>query len=118
MARCKIQVNDIPERGHSIVFITGVLNILTAKQAWAELEPLLARESVRLIIDLDEMETIDSSGIGALVNFILAIRKHEDARVVFTTPRPVVNHIFEITKLKSFFTIAENHYEAAKLLEN
>ena len=66
---------------------------------------------------LEELETIDSSGIGALVNFILAIRKHEDARVVFTEPRPIVKHIFEVTKLKSFFTIIED-YEMARVYFN
>jgi anti-anti-sigma factor len=84
--RCKVLINEVPEKGYAIVFISGILNLFTAKQVRAELEPLLARERVRVIIDIEELATIDSSGIGALVNFILAIRKHEDARVVFTTP--------------------------------
>lgn len=116
--RCKLQINDFPDKGYSVAFLSGVLNLFTAKQIRAELEPLLARERLRVIIDIEELATIDSSGIGALVNFILAIRKHEDARVVFTEPRAVVMHIFEVTKLKSFFTTIHDHTEAQAYFDN
>ena len=110
--RCKVLINEVPEKHYTIVFISGILNLFTAKQVRVELEPLLTSERVRVIIDIEDLATIDSSGIGALVNFILAIRKHENARVVFTTPRSVVLHIFEVTKLKSFFTIIDDYAEA------
>jgi anti-sigma B factor antagonist len=103
--RCKVLINENTEKGYATAIIIGVLNLFTAKQVRAELEPLLARERLRVIVDLEDLETIDSSGIGALVNFILAARKHEDARVVFTQPRPAVMHVFEVTKLISFFTL-------------
>ena len=112
MDRCKLLLQEVPEKGYTIAFLSGVLNLFTAKQIRAELEPLLAKERLRVIVDIEDLATIDSSGIGALVNFILATRKHEDARVVFTQPRSVVLHIFEVTKLKSFFTIINEHSEA------
>lgn len=117
MDRCKVLIDERPAEGYTVVFITGILNLFTAKAIRADLEPLLSKEKLRVIIDIEELETIDSSGIGALVNFILAVRKHEDARVVFTEPRPIVNHIFEVTKLKSFFTIIED-YEMARVYFN
>lgn len=110
--RCKLLLQEVPEKGYTIAFLSGVLNLFTAKQIRAELEPLLAKERLRVIMDIEELATIDSSGIGALVNFILAARKHEDARVVFTQPRAVVQHIFEVTKLKSFFTTIDDHNDA------
>ncbi len=112
MERCKVLIKENVEKGYATAIIIGVLNLFTAKQVRAELEPLLARERLRVVVDLEDLEAIDSSGIGALVNFILAIRKHEDARVVFTTPRPVVMHVFEVTKLISFFTIVGDPVEA------
>lgn len=112
MDRCKVLIQEHPEKDYTIAFISGILNLFTAKEARAELEPLMLKERLRVIIDIEELETIDSSGIGALVNFILAIRKHEDARVVFTQPRSIVLHIFEVTKLKSFFTIVSDYGEA------
>ena len=112
MESCKVLINENAEKGYATAIFIGALNLFTAKQARAELEPLLARERLRVIIDLEDLETIDSSGIGALVNFILAIRKHEDARVVFTQPRSAVMHVFEVTKLISFFTIIASISEA------
>jgi anti-anti-sigma regulatory factor len=32
--------------------------------------------------------------------------------VVFTQPRPAVMHVFEVTKLKSFFTTIDDHNDA------
>lgn len=110
--RFRVLINEVPEKGYTIAFISGVLNLFTAKQARAELEPILACTRVRVIMDIGELESIDSSGIGALVNFILAARKHEDARVVFTRPRAAVMHVFEVTKLISFFTIIDDDSEA------
>ena len=118
MERCKVLINENTEKGYATAIIIGVLNLFTAKQVRAELEPLLARERLRVIVDLEDLETIDSSGIGALVNFILAIRKHEDARVVFTQPRPAVMHVFEVTKLISFFTLISDGSEAEQYFED
>ncbi len=112
MERCKVLIKENAEKGYATAIIVGVLNLFTAKQVRAELEPLLMRERARVVIDLEDLEAIDSSGIGALVNFILAIRKHDDARVVFTHPRPAVMHVFEVTKLISFFTLVSEVSEA------
>lgn len=109
MDRCKVLIQEYPEKNYTVAFLSGVLNLFTAKPIRAELEPLLIKERPRIIVDLEELEAIDSSGIGALVNFSLAARKHEDARLVFSQPRPIVLHIFEVTKLKSFFTIVDDH---------
>ncbi|GAB4443068.1 MAG: hypothetical protein OHK0011_25420 [Turneriella sp.] len=112
MQRCKVLIKENADKGYATAIIVGVLNLFTAKQVRADLEPLLARERLRVIVDLEDLEAIDSSGIGALVNFILAIRRHEDARVVFTQPRNAVMHVFEVTKLISFFTIVSGASEA------
>ncbi|MBS0619787.1 MAG: STAS domain-containing protein [Spirochaetes bacterium] len=116
--RCKVVINDEPEKGYTVAFISGALNLFTARQVRAELEPLLKSECLRAIVDIEDLQTIDSSGIGALVNFVLAARKHDDARVVFTQPRPIVMHIFEVTKLKSFFTIVADHEMARVYFED
>lgn len=114
MDRCKVFIQEYPEKNFTVVFISGILNLFTAKAIRADLEPLLLKDRLRVVFDLEELETIDSSGIGALVNFILAVRKHDDARVVFTQPRDIVMRIFEITKLISFFTMVDD-YEMAEV---
>lgn len=111
MQRCQVIIQEHPQ-GYTTAIIVGVLNLFTAKQARAELEPLLQKGRLRVLVDLDDLEAIDSSGIGALVNFILAIRKHDDARVAFTRPRPAVMHVFEVTKLVSFFRIVDSAHDA------
>jgi len=116
--RCRVTIHENHESNIAVVFMNGGLNLFTARQVRADLEPLLQRDRLRVIIDIEELEAIDSSGIGALVNFILAARKHDDARVVFTQPRPIVMHIFEVTKLKSFFTIVDDHEMARVYFED
>ncbi len=114
--RCKLFLKELPEKGYTVAFLSGTLNLFNARQIRQELEPLLTSERLRVAFDLEELEAIDSSGIGALVNFVLASRKHPNARVVFTRIRPMVMHILEVTKLKSFFTLADDDAQVARLL--
>ncbi|MBV6493169.1 MAG: Anti-sigma-B factor antagonist [Turneriella sp.] len=113
MNRCRVGIDEHEGGAYTSVFLGGTLNLFTAREVRAELEPLLKKERVRVIFDIGGIDAIDSSGIGALVNFVLAARKHSDARVVFTEPNAEVMRVFEITKLKSFFRIVES-FEAAK----
>lgn len=114
--RCKLFLKELPEKGYTVAFLSGTLNLFNARQIRQELEPLLQHDVLRLAFDLDELEAIDSSGIGSLVNFVLASRKHANARVVFTRIRPMVMHILEVTKLKSFFSLAEDDTEVLNQL--
>jgi len=100
-----------------IAICSGTLNLFNAKQIRAELEPLLSQEKLRVILDLEGLISIDSSGIGALVNFVLATRKHLNAMAIVVGPQEAVMRIFEITKLKSFFTIVNTIEEAVDLFD-
>ncbi|HRP69680.1 MAG TPA: STAS domain-containing protein [Turneriella sp.] len=115
MERCRVTISPYESGAYTVVFIGGALNLFTARDVRAQMEPLLKEERVRVVVDIEGLDTIDSSGIGALVNFILAARKHADARVVFTQPNEIVMRVFEITKLKSFFEIVDD-LEAAKVI--
>jgi anti-sigma B factor antagonist len=65
-ARLSVIIRDLPEV--TIVAVGGELDLLTAPQLTAELEPILAADHRHLAIDLTETSFMDSAGIHALVN--------------------------------------------------
>lgn len=118
MNRGNVTITRHSDYNCAIAILSGTLNLFNAKQIRAALEPLLSHEKLRAILDLEGLTSIDSSGIGALVNFVLATRKHLDAMVIVVGPQDAVMHIFEITKLKSFFNIVRTIEDAVEIFNH
>jgi anti-sigma B factor antagonist len=63
------------------------------------------------IVDLAQVDFIDSAGLVALIGGLNLARKHQ-CRLVFHNPRPAVKVVFEITRLNQVFEVIENCLEA------
>jgi len=72
--RLSVVVRNLPEV--TVVAVGGELDLLTAPQLAAELEPILAAEHRNIAIDLTETSFMDSAGIHALVNIGNRARRH------------------------------------------
>lgn len=76
----------------------GRLNMMTAPDLRQELSRLVEIGRIRVVVDLVGVETIDSSGIGALVSGLKAARNAGgDLRIV--APSKQVNEVLRMTKL-------------------
>jgi anti-sigma B factor antagonist len=73
-ARLLVVVRELPEA--TVVAIGGEVDLLTAPQLTAEVEPILAVEHRHIAIDLTETSFMDSAGIHALVNLGNQARRH------------------------------------------
>jgi anti-sigma B factor antagonist len=69
------QVSATPE-GVVNVAIEGDLDSVTTRGLRDEIEALLTRKPRRLLIDLSQLHTIDSSGVGMLVSLYKGARSH------------------------------------------
>lgn len=65
----------------------------------------------RLVVDLDQVEYMDSSGLATLVEAMKTINNQE-GRLVLCNMRPRVRAIFEIARLDRYFSIADSVDEA------
>jgi anti-sigma B factor antagonist len=72
----------------------------------------IRQKPARIIVDLAEVDYMDSSGLAALVE-ALGLQRKKDGKFVLCTLQPKVRNILEIARLDAVFTIAESCEEAA-----
>ena len=71
----------------------------------------LLRKHQRLLVDLDQVENIDSGGLGALVMLQMWARQG-GGELKFCRPTQRVDQLFELTNLRSIFEIYPTREEA------
>jgi anti-sigma B factor antagonist len=101
----------------SVVSAAGDLDIHSAPVLLAQLGPLSVVRGVRLVVDLSDVEFIDSTGLGVLVTTLKHVREAGGRLdVVATAPR--VLKVFRITGLDAVIplhgTLAEATTSAEK----
>jgi anti-sigma B factor antagonist len=80
-------------------------------------DDLVSRGLVRLIIDLSDLDYVDSAGIGVLIAKYLSVRrKGGDLRLLRLSSR--THHALEITHLLTVFQTFETEEEAVRSFGN
>jgi anti-sigma B factor antagonist len=100
-----------------IIDIFGEMDLYNSYKIKELLLKMIEKKIENFIINLNDVEYIDSSGIGALIYITSTIRKM-NLHMVITNVRGSVKKVIELTKLTSFFPIAANLEEAIKRIEN
>lgn len=90
---------------------SGRLDITTAMQFRAKLQDCIARQSNHVIVNLGQVNFIDSSGLTSLV---AGMRDADKARGSFKlcNVHPEAKLVFEVTMMDSVFEIFESEDEA------
>lgn len=92
-----------------IVRGTGRINASTADQFQSTIRTLI-HENKRVVVDLTEIEYIDSSGLGAMVSIYLAAGR-AGCLLELQNPKQRVRDLFKLTKLANLFdTRTENYF--------
>lgn len=100
---------DVTEHGATTVLaVRGEVDVYTAPRLREKLVELVSQGRRNIVVDLEEVDFLDSTGLGVLVGGLKRLRSHDgDLSLVCTQPR--ILKVFEITGLTKVFTI----YEAA-----
>jgi anti-sigma B factor antagonist len=77
------------------------------------IQELLDKGSAKLVLDLEGLEFLDSSGLGALVSCLRRVREKK-GEIKLAGLRPEVRSIFDITRVSRLFHISENVSDAVK----
>jgi anti-sigma B factor antagonist len=106
------ELSDEPldERTH-LVAVSGELHVSTAAEFARGLEEALARGGANVVLDLDAVEFIDSTGLSVLLNGLRGVtRRHGRMAVVISNP--TVLRLFEVTHLDTTFDIRPTREDA------
>jgi anti-sigma B factor antagonist len=107
-----LSLDTRPAGEQTVVVVGGEIDVYTAPKLRDRLVELVNAGNYHLIIDLEAVDFLDSTGLGVLVGALKRVRVHQGSlRLVCTQERLV--KIFRITGLAKVFTIYDSVEAAA-----
>jgi anti-sigma B factor antagonist len=99
------------EGDRTIVVVGGEIDVYTAPKLREQLIDLVGAGQYHIVVDMEGVEFLDSTGLGVLVGGLKRVRAHEGSlRLVCTQER--ILKIFRITGLTKVFPIHASVEEA------
>ncbi len=106
-----LSVETRVEGDSTIVSVAGEIDVYTAPKLREQLIDLVGAGAYHLVVDMEGVEFLDSTGLGVLVGGLKRVRAHEGSlRLVCTQDR--ILKIFRITGLTKVFPIHASVEEA------
>lgn len=100
------------ESGDVVIFdINGEIDLYNAPEIKEKIKEEMNNGKVNIIINLDKVSYIDSSGIGVLISSLSNLKKVGGALKLINVYASV-RKVFELTKLTSFFDIYDSEADA------
>lgn len=96
-----------------VVEIQGEIDVYTSPKVKEIITELIEKESFNLIINLEGVRYIDSTGLGVLIGALKKVREKEGC-INLVCNNPQIKKIFNITGLVKIFGIFKNEEEALK----
>ena len=92
------------EGDRSVVVVGGEIDVYTAPKLREHIIDLVSNGSHHLIIDMENVDFLDSTGLGVLVGGLKRVRAHEGSLDLVCTQDRILK-IFRITGLTKVFAI-------------
>lgn len=89
----------------TVVAVAGELDVATAPALREELYRVIDRGVATIVVDLADMDFIDSTGLGVLVGALKRVKERDGALELRSLPS-AAQRVFEITGLTKAFTIS------------
>ena len=101
------------EGDKTVVSVGGEIDVYTAPKLREQIVQLVDDGQYHLVIDMEDVEFLDSTGLGVLVGGLKRVRAHDGSlRLVCTQER--ILKIFRITGLTKVFPIHASVAEAVE----
>jgi len=94
-----------------VLDIQGEIDLYNAPEIKDTIQNLIEQQKYSIIINLEKVSYIDSSGIGALISSLSNLKKYQGSLKIINVFASV-KKVFELTKLTSFFEIYDSEDEA------
>ncbi len=98
-----------------VAHLAGELSASDAEEMIETLADSAFEPGARLAIDLSELQSLDSSGLSALIHLVTRSRMNR-GRVILVAPAAFVKSIFSVTRLDAWFDLCDTLEEAGRQL--
>jgi anti-sigma B factor antagonist len=103
---------DPEDHGFTVIAVSGEIDVYTAPKLRERLIGLVEAGSYQLIVDMEGVEFLDSTGLGVLVGGLKRVRLKEGSLCIVANQDKILK-IFDITGLNKIFSIYPSVDEAA-----
>src|SRR5580692_1923057 len=110
----KVNVREAPGDCY-VVDLSGEIDVYTSPKVKDAIGDLIDRGVYHLVINLEKVRYIDSTGLGVLIGGLKRVREHGGS-VNLVCSNPQIRKIFDITGLVKIFGIFDNEDAAMKAL--
>lgn len=111
MAGMDLMLNEYSAGDTTVIEVSGEIDVYTAPRLREKIIALVDAEKYQLIIDMEGVEFLDSTGLGVLVGGLKRVRQHDGGIDLVCTQGRILR-IFRITGLSRVFDIYESVDEA------
>jgi anti-sigma B factor antagonist len=99
---------DVDHRGgYAVLAVRGEVDVYTAPRLRERLIELVSQGSHQVVVDLEGVDFLDSTGLGVLVGGLKRLRSH-DGNMILVCTQPRILKVFEITGLTKVFSIHDS----------
>ena len=103
---------EVAEYGRwAVMRVMGEIDMATAPRLRQHVQTVTARGPEGLVLDLDQVEFIDSTGLGVMVGAAKRMRIN-DGQLRIVCSQPHLNELFELTRLNEVFDLYETLEDA------
>ncbi len=106
-----LKLGHYSKDGIEVIDVRGEIDIYTAPRLRELLIDLASKNSYQLIVNLDKVEFLDSTGLGVLVGGLKRVRAHDGWLDLVCTQERILK-IFRITGLTKVFAIHQTVNQA------
>lgn len=111
-----VDVREVPgKNGVRVVDLNGEIDVYTSPRVKETITDLIDQGHYDLIINLENVRYIDSTGLGVLIGGLKRVREHSGT-VNLVCTNPQIKKIFDITGLVKIFGIYDSEPSASAAL--
>ena len=92
---------------NAVLEVAGEIDVYTAPKLREKLIELVNEGSFHLVVDLERVDFLDSTGLGVLVGGLKRVRNHDGSLKLVCTQEKILK-IFRITGLTKVFSIYDS----------
>lgn len=111
----ELTIDERPYDGLTVVTVSGDIDVFTSPRLRETLLDLIEKGQVNLLVDLGEVEFLDSTGLGVLVGIYHRLRNREGSMSLIGGNERV-RRVFHVTQLDRIFELHPTVEEAVHAL--
>ena len=97
--------------GKTVIAVSGEIDVYTAPKLRDKITELVGNGEYHLVIDMEKVDFLDSTGLGVLVGGLKKVRAHDGSMRLICNQERLLK-IFRITGLAKVFVIHGSQAEA------